>query len=76
MSEDLAGCPGKYMPLRGYNAAICLGCARYGVRSANPIEPVAAPGPDRVWHCENKPRPAHSLTPEQVAAVDETAGLR
>lgn len=49
------GCPGKAMRMQGATAAICYGCARYGLASPHPIEPRAQLDPaTSTWTCPDR----------------------
>lgn len=48
------GCPGQYLRISGLTAAICYGCARFGLQGPQ-IEPKAALDPaSHVWRCEDR----------------------
>lgn len=48
------GCPGQYLRISGLTAAICYGCARYGLQGPQ-LKPQAAMQPGgTVWQCPDR----------------------
>lgn len=72
--DDDAGCPGKFIPVRGRTAAICYACERYG-RPGDQIEPMAhmaTPGGE--WVCSERRSAGHVVTVDPESPLTHPHG--
>ena len=71
MPSDVAACGGTYHERRQTTVGLCYGCARYGHHARVHIAPAAFNDGSK-WDCPNF---LPLVSADQVAAVDETAGM-
>lgn len=69
---DVAGCEGRISSTTNRTIGLCHRCERFGHNGNRWTEPAAFLDGNRAWDCPNH-RPL--LSADQVAAVDEQAGL-